>query len=159
LVSRTNEVDEKDTFLIYWWMDEVLAEGQLAWRVAFATDELLHKYDSYVEFVEEADFIDWIRDYRYAFIPYVEMRDFQWIEIGWRASENPHRYQQSVLFSAGDLPPGVPFVVKPVFRGMPNNGLSFLDTNGVRRYFAIYLNMASWDENPSDFTIIEFNGE
>jgi hypothetical protein len=69
-------------------------------------------------------------------------------------------YKQSVLFSAGDLPPGVPFVVTTMNGSMPGKGISFLDTNGDRRYFAISECMGGpYEGFGGTFVIIEFDGD
>jgi len=163
IILETNETYDKIVFDTRSGVDAVYIDGQLAWSVAYATDEFLSEYDSYVEFIEEADFIDWIRDYRYAFLSNITLYDFQWIELGGSLSYGDNGVflanKENVLYSAGDLPPGVPFVVTPIFRNMSDRGISFLDENGMRRYFRITLSMAGDEGLGAAFVIIEFDGD
>jgi len=154
LVTETNEVDGRIVFDYNTEADEVLVDGRLALRVAFATDELLSEYDSYVEFIGDEV------GNKYLFLPFITLRDFQWIKINHKSVEGMSGfqfYQQSVLYPAGDLPSGVPFVVTTMNDDMPLRGISFLDANGARRYFAITLNQAEPEERPGTFIIFEFD--
>jgi len=143
------DMDDRLTFDINRGADEVLVDGEIAWRVAFATDELLSEYDSYVEFAHDE------RGRRIFVVPYITLYDFQWIEV---RQEEFKDYQQSVLYSAGDLLVGVPFVTYHWELGTsPHRGLSFVDANGERRYFAIGAGQTEAPEAEGWFIIYEFD--
>jgi hypothetical protein len=153
------EVNNKYFFDFNFETDAVFVDGEVVWRVAFATDEFLNEYDSYVLFIEEDGVPIELREYKYAFLPYTTLRDFQWIEIGQAMTEGVlgiQYYERNVLHSAGDLPPGMPFVISPMFSDMPRRGVSYLDANGERRKFAIILNEAEPEDRLGTFIIINF---
>jgi len=56
--------------------DEILTYGETSVKLAFATDVLLSKYNSYIEFIDDEI------GYELVLIPYVELLDFKWIEVG-----------------------------------------------------------------------------
>jgi len=132
--------------------DEVLVDGQVVLRIYFATDDFSNSYDSHIEFIDN-DMGYWV-----VFMPYVAMYDFQWIEVCHNFfDDRMETYQQRVLYYAGDLSQGIPFVVMHQELGsMLVRGISFTDKIGVRRNFAVGLNMASPEERPGTFIINKF---
>jgi beta-lactamase regulating signal transducer with metallopeptidase domain len=104
-------------------------------RIDLATDELLNKYDSYNEFIEFKD-----EDYqRIVITPYIELKNFKFIEIGYDESENKVKYfEKNVLYSIDKLLPQKPFVVTWMEWGsIPHRGISFVDENNKTRSFYI----------------------
>jgi len=159
-IEETNNEYGRIVFSFNWETDAALSDGKLAFRVVYVTDEFLSKYDSNVKFVEEGGVPVDSRDFQYAFLPYTTLYDFQWIGIGTWEIEGVvgiQFYKRSVLYSAGDLPPGVPFIVTPKFQDMPGRGISFVDENRERRYFMVLPNMADQEERPGSFIILEFD--
>jgi len=162
--TESNEVNDKIIFDVNIETDEVLVDDRVAWKVAYARDELLNKYDSYVDFIdddisEELALLIYTEELRLAFLPYITLYDFQWIEVGFNEVENIlgyQFYQRSVLYSVGDLQSGVPFVVTALNQPIPHRGISFVDENGKRRYFAINRKQAEPDEREGSFIILEF---
>jgi hypothetical protein len=153
LATGPTEVDNSEiTWGIDMHADEILANGNAILKVAVATDELLSEYSSNIEFVDDET------GYKFAFLPYVTIHDFQWIEVNHRIADNMIvHYQQSVLYSAGDLSPDMPFVVTSMDDDMPRRGISFADEYSERKYFAITLNQAEPEERPGTFIILEFD--
>ena len=149
--AETSESNDKIIFDFNWenWeFDEALVDGEPVFRVAHMTEELLSAYDYYVEFTSEE------RGLKIAILPYIMMYDFQWIEISRDfPNDGTQFYQRNVLYSAGDLPSGVPFVVYHWQLGtLPHRAISFLDAGGEKRYFAICF---SNSDGPESFVIIE----
>jgi hypothetical protein len=131
--------------------DTIQADGKAVLKVLEATEEFLSEYNSYIEFVDNEI------GFKFAFIPHITIRNFQWIEVNHRMGDNNIvYYQQSVLYSAGDLTPGTPFVVISMDDDMPRRGISFVDEQDKRRYFAIMGNVADPEERPGMFIIMEF---
>ena len=153
LVAVTYGTDKKFEFDFNYESDEVLSDGKVIFKMEFATDEFLSKYDSYIEFIDNE------MGCKFAILPDITLREFQWIEIGNTTTEGVlgvQYYKRSVLYSAGDLLSNIPFVVKAMDDDMPIRGISFLDANDERCYFAIALNQAEPSERPGKFIIIEF---
>jgi len=131
-------------------------DGRVAWRVELATEENLRPYNTPVEFVEFPE-----EGYqRIAIIPNIEMRDFQWFEVGSNdESEDVDSmfYVRNVLHRAGDLEAHTPFVVTWMeFGTMPHRGFSFVDANGERRHYTVGMNNAYPYEGHGMFSIGHF---
>jgi len=149
----TVEVNDRITFDINREMDAVFVDGEIAWSVVQVTDEFLSEYDSYVEFIDNEIGI------RIAILPHTTLYDFRWIGIGWRFFDDRNEnYERVVLYSAGELQAGIPFVIMHREMGsLPHRGISFVDANGERRYFTVGLSMAGPPESPGAFIIREFD--
>jgi len=161
---ESNEVNDEIVFDINRATDEVFVDGKLVWRLAFAANVDLNEYDSYIEFIDgrvDEELANWVysEGRRYVFVPYATLYDFQWVSVGQGMTEGVTGlwyYQQNVLYSAGNLPSGTPFVVTTLNGSTPHQGISFLDENGERRGFAISISMASYPEGfGGTFVIVE----
>ena len=151
------ELNSKIVFDVNIETDEVSVDDKIAWSVVFVTDEFLSEYEFYVEPISNER-----GEHRIAILPYITMREFQWIEVGNIITDDVvgiQHYKKSALDSVGDLSPGVPFVARHWELGtFAHRGISFLDEHGERRYFAISFNQAP-DERAGNFIIIEFDGK
>jgi len=164
-VVEPNEVNDKIVFDVNWATDEILTDGRSVLRVTFATAEILREYDAHIEFVdndisEELALLIYAENLRLAFLPSIELREFQWIEVGHTMTENVEGiqyYKRSVIYSVDNLQPEMPFIVTAMDDDMPRRGISFLDENGERRYFAITRNQSEPFMRPGTFIILEFD--
>ena len=104
-------------------------------RVDLATDELLDKYDSFYEYVNDkdgADVLIWTD---------TKIKDFAFITIKHEVKNKLHYFPGDTLFSIDELPPEKPFIVKLLIPGTVSwYGISLLDEKGVKRYYTIDLN-------------------
>lgn len=120
-------------------------------HIALATDELLNRYDSFHEYINNEDgarLIIWTD---------TVIKDFDFITVdhddtGGKLSFLPG----DTLFSVDELSPEKPFVVKLLIPGStPAYGISFVDENGVERYFSINLSGRGADEAPPYYLLEE----
>jgi len=161
--SPSVEVNDRIAFDINMATSEVFVDGELALRMTFSGNINLSEYDSYIEFVDyrvsdELAYLAYNRGSRYVFLPYTTLYDFQWVDVGITMVQDVLGfifYQRNVLYSFGDLPAGVPFVVTAMNGSNPQRGISFLDENGERRGFAISLSMAGDEGHGGAFAIVE----
>ncbi|MDR2546648.1 MAG: hypothetical protein LBC96_03940, partial [Lachnospiraceae bacterium] len=93
-------------------------------------------------------------------IPYIKIRDFQWIEVVQTMTEGVLGVQYSikdVLFSAGELLPGTPFIVVYTDRSsIPFRAISFIDENNERRQFLVFENLRSPEDRLGSFVFYEY---
>jgi hypothetical protein len=126
-------------------------------HIGRATDELLSKYNSFHEYINDEGgdrLIIWTD---------TEVKDFAFISINCTDMGDKVSYDAGdALFSPGNLSPEKPFVVKLLIPGsLPAYGISFVDQNGLKRYFTINLDGRGEEEAPPYF-LHEFengNGE
>lgn len=116
-------------------------------HIADVTDELLSKYDSFHEYINNEDgasLVIWtdkaIKDFAFIAVDFDVTGD----ELSFIAGET--------LFSIDELSPEKPFVLKLLFPGaIPSYGISFVDENGVERHYTINLSGQGADEAPPYF--------
>lgn len=123
-------------------------------QIDIATDELLGEYDSFYEYVNDEDgerLIIWTDK---------EVEDFAFISVDYEDTEDEIAYHAgNILYSIDELSPKKPFVVKLLTPGLvPAYGVSFLDENGVERYYTINLSGRDPEEAPPYF-LLEFENE
>jgi len=125
-------------------------------QIAFATDELLSRYENFHEFihVEEAEYMIISTD------AHVTDFEFVWLNnsfelLDWDVEEDTelHFFVENVIYSAGELTPEMPFKVRTWgdWGHLPRIGVSFTDTNGVARYFHIQQSMMDGALNITEF--------
>jgi hypothetical protein len=119
-------------------------------HIAIATDELLGKYASYHEYEadELARIIIWTD---------TVIKDFAFITVKYDDTGDQFTFSQGdILFSLDELSPDKPFVAD-IFSPeiLPVNGISFLDENGVKRYFCIQADGRGAEEAPP-YLFLEF---
>lgn len=123
-------------------------------HIALATDELMNKYDSSHEYINDEDgarLIIWTDE---------KIKDFAFISVDYEGTGDKISYLAGdILFSVDELSPEKPFVVKLMIPGsVLAYGISFLDENGVQRYFAINLDGRGAEEAPPYFLLEFENG-
>jgi len=125
-------------------------------HVALATNELLNKYDSFHEYINDEDgarLIIWtdtaVKDFAFITVDHDDTGD----KLSFLAGDT--------LFSIDELSPEKPFVVKLLIPGsMPAYGISFVDENGVDKLFSINLSGRGIEEAPPYYLLDESgNGE
>lgn len=123
-------------------------------HIELATDELLNKYDLYHEHINDE------AGARLIITTDTEIKDFAFISIKSEDTGNKLCYfAGNTLFSVDEMSPQKPFVVKLLFPGsLPSYGISFVDENGVQRYFAINLSGRDPEEAPPYFLLEFENG-
>ncbi len=120
-------------------------------HIAIAEEERLSEYDSFHEYTADEDslkLIIWtdtkIKDFAFIAVGYVETGD----EISLCAGDT--------LFSVDELLPEKPFVVEMTApEVLPPYGISFMDENGVKRYFSINADGRGAEE-ASPYFLLEF---
>ncbi|MFA5537252.1 MAG: hypothetical protein WDA53_08800 [Bacillota bacterium] len=120
-------------------------------HIDLAVDELISKYDSFYEYISDeggTGLIIWTD---------IELRDFAFIFIDQHDTDDGlSLLPGDKLFSVEKLSSEKPFVVTLLTPGLvPAYGVSFLDENNARRYFAINLDGRGEDEAPPYF-LLEF---
>jgi len=120
----------------------------------------LSQIEHYHEFVYSES------DIRVIFVTEATVRDFRVLSIVWNddyfnegAGEGERRYSVSdVLYHLDELTPGVPFVMEGGISGggsaLATDGFSFIDEDGVVRYFAFHASGYEGDTMP--YSIKEF---
>lgn len=121
-------------------------------HIARTTDELLNKYDSFHEYInnEDGDTLIIRTD--------TEIKDFAFISVNYDdTGDKISLLAGDTLFSVDELSPEKPFVVKLLDPGgvLPVYGISFVDENGVERYYSINLSGRGVEEAPP-YSLIEF---
>jgi hypothetical protein len=122
-------------------------------HIALATDELLNKYDSFHEYINDedgAELIIWTD---------IVIKDFAFIAVDHDDAGGKLSFLAGdALFSVEELSPEKPFVVKLVIPGsIPAYGISFADENGAERFFSINLSGRGANEAPP-YYLLEENG-
>lgn len=119
-------------------------------NVDYMTDELLNKYNSFDEFIEDESLP------RIIFTTNITVKDFKFIEIDFRDGDEDFTFFESkVLSSLEELSPEKPFVVTWMEQGtIPHRGISFIDETDTTRYF--YIAMSGKD---GSIFIDEFKNE
>jgi len=125
-------------------------------QVAFATDELLNQYENFHTFihVEEAEYMIIMTD--------TPITNFAFISVGnsfdladWDIDEDTELYffAEDVLYSAGELTPETPFMVRTWgdWGMMPRIGITFTDASNVTRYFHIQQSMMDGELHITQF--------
>ena len=126
--------------------------GEAIISIAVATEERC--YDSFVEFIELEGEIH----QKIIIVPNMPLHDFRWIEIGLGGTRGLYFYNIDI-YEAGEITPERPFLVTWQSRGwaFPHRGISFVDGYGVTRFFSLFQNEASFEENPGGrFMLNEF---
>ncbi|MEA4946474.1 MAG: hypothetical protein VB058_02765 [Oscillospiraceae bacterium] len=125
-------------------------------HISLATDELSKKYDSFHEYINDeggARLIIW---------PDTEAKDFAFISISIRQEDLAGKlsyFAGDTLFLVDELSPEKPFVVDLLIPGaMPAYGISFVDENGVEKYYIIQLSGRGAEEAPPYFFLEFENG-
>lgn len=123
-------------------------------HIAIATDELLNKYDSYHEYSCEAG------DVRVIIWTDTEIKDFAYFSVNHDVTGGKIFYLAGdILFSADELSPEKPFVAEIMAPEIfPINGISFMDENGVKKYYTIQLSGRGVEEAPPYFFLEFENG-
>ncbi len=142
----------------YTWLFNIYngfsAESVLGnFHIALATDELLNKYDSFHEYINDedgAELIIWTD---------IVIKDFAFIAVDHDDAGGKLSFLAGdALFSVEELSPEKPFVVKLVIPGsIPAYGISFADENGAERFFSINLSGRGANE-ASPYYLLEENG-
>ncbi len=122
--------------------------------IDLATDERLEKYDSFYKYVSDGigeTAIIWtdmkLKDFTFFYVIYEEKGTFSFAS-SFRAGDT--------LFAAPELSPEKPLVAKlTASEILPIYGLSFLDVNGVKRYYSINEG-GRGPEEAHHFDLIEF---
>jgi hypothetical protein len=102
----------------------------------FATDELINSFESYESYDDLSDTHYGDGAQRIFITTNIAVKDFSYIHVGF---DNDGRVRPiEVLFTLDELLPDKPFVVNWTEVGsLPQRGFSFVDENGVTRYFTI----------------------
>ncbi len=122
-----------------------------SFHIALATDELLNKYDSFYEYINDkngARLIIWTD---------IEVKDFSFISIkNDNTGSELSYFAGDTLFSVDEFSPEKPFVVNLLIPGtVPAYGISFVDENGVEKYYTIQLSGRGAEEAPP-YYFLEF---
>lgn len=128
--------------------------GEIVIGITLATDDSLANYDTFAEFIEidrEAASFQKI-----IIAPNMPLYDFRWFEIG-HGMEDFYFYNIDI-HEVGEVSSTRPFLVSWHPGGtFPHKGISFVDYNGVTRYFSLNTNEASFGESPRGrYVLIEF---
>ena len=123
-------------------------------HIDLATDELLKKYSSVYEYINDEDganVIIWTD---------TTVKDFAFITVNYKESDNSLSYSAGeILFSVDELTPDKPFVVKLLIPGLiPAYGITYVDESGVTRYYSINLDGRGPEEAPPYF-LLEFENK
>ncbi|MCL2764935.1 MAG: hypothetical protein FWD40_06610 [Treponema sp.] len=112
-------------------------------RVTIATDEILSRLNDYFDVTEEyAPYSQNI-----VFTAGAELHDFRYIEIELDFEHEPVRIIERSVMGYLNMSPEDALVVSWTDAGtMPRAGISFIDENNQRRYFAIIANHADPEE-------------
>lgn len=117
--------------------------GEIIIGIAVATDE--RNYDSFAELIEFE--CDCEGPHELIIVPNMPLYDFRWIGIG--HSFYDFYFYNTDIYEAGEITPTRPFLVTWRAGGtFPHRGISFVDNNGVTRYFSLNTNNACFDESP-----------
>ena len=111
------------------------ASEEISVSVDYATEEFLSKFNLYKVYIEFED-----EGYqRIAFTTTEAVKDFKFIEVGHRIEkDNFIFFEENVLCSIAELLPEEPLVVTWLEQGtIPHRGISFIDAEGITRYFSI----------------------
>ncbi|MCL2593259.1 MAG: hypothetical protein FWD82_07820 [Defluviitaleaceae bacterium] len=138
---------------------DVLQNSEATIQIAFATDELLSRFESFHEFVhvEEVEhMIIWtdthVTDFKFIWLS----NSFDLVD--WDVDEDTELYffEEDVIYSVGELTPEVPFKVRTFgdWGMMPRIGISFTDANAITRYFHIQQSMMDGSLNITEFEAI-----
>jgi len=114
-------------------------------HIARTTDELLNKYASFHEYIDNKDGDTLIIRTDTA------IKDFAFISVKYDdTGDKVSLLAGDTLFSVDELSPQKPFVVKMLDPGgvLPAYGISFVDENGVKRYYSINLDKRGVEEAP-----------
>jgi len=108
-------------------------ESSINIRIESFADEILNKYSSVHEYINDEDgdkLIIWAD---------TVLKDFNFITVDYADKENKFSFRaMDKLFSVDELSPEKPFVVKlKIPEGIPAYGISFVDENGAVRYYTI----------------------
>ncbi|NLP47522.1 MAG: hypothetical protein GX345_01095 [Clostridiales bacterium] len=120
--------------------------------VAYMTDELLEKYDSFHEFTEGQD----ENSQKIIFTTNLAVKDFSFIEVAYEDKGTDFTFfENRVLYSMEELSPTKPLAVTWMEQGtIPHRGISYIDENGKTRYF--YITMSGED---GSLLLLEFMNE
>lgn len=115
------------------------------------TDKLLDKYNSFHEYINNEDgdrLIIWTD---------AEIKDFAFISVDHNDKGDKISFiTGDILTSIDELLPEKPFVVKLLIPGLvPAHGISFVDKNGVKRYYTINLS-GRGEEEGAPYFLLEF---
>ena len=124
-------------------------------HISRTTDELLNKYDSFHEYIINGDGDTLIIRTDTA------IKDFAFISVNYDDTGGKvSLLAGDTLFSVDELSPEKPFVVKLLDPGgvLPTYGISFVDENGVKRYYSINLDKRGVEEAPPYFLLEFENG-
>jgi len=127
-----------------------------AWvRFTRVSEEVLDALESYHLFVDSVNEMRWdFDDIRLPLIDHegtrreaialttdVTLRDFRWLSLNNWFAEEGHIAETITLFSLDELTPEKPFIFAYFGLGtMPHRGMSFVDEEGITRYFAFVHN-------------------
>lgn len=120
-------------------------------HIAPVTDELMSKFNSFHEYTNDEDgekLVIWTDK---------AVTDFAFISVECDAAgDGVSCVAGDTLFLVDELAPEKPFAVKLMIPGtFPAYGISFVDENGVQRYFTINMDGRGADEAPPYF-LLEF---
>ncbi len=117
-----------------------------------ATEEDLANFDSYFSYIND------MNGDRLLIYPDVKIYNFIFFPIVLdESSETASFFAGETLFSVDELTPEKPFVLKLQIPGSAQSyGISFIDENGVVRYFTIYLSGRGEEEGPP-YILLESN--
>jgi len=124
-------------------------------HIARATDELLNKYDLFHVYISDED------GDRLIILTDKAIKDFAFISVNYDdTGDKISLLAGDTLFSIEELSPEKPFVVKLLDPGgvLPAYGISFVDENGVKRYYSINMDRRGVEEAPPYF-LLEFEIE
>jgi len=130
-------------------------------QIAFATDELMSQFESFHEYIN-AESGEWM-------IIWTDtpVTDFEYIKIGNDVGSDDYTFFffEHVIHTIGELVPEKPFMVKShgQIGTYPSYGVSFIDTNNVKRYFYTYEDMqdgsliiAEFENKTFDDIVVQF---
>lgn len=125
-------------------------EEKISISIGYAPAEIFGEYNFFEE--EHAGY----ETERIMFSTNVTVKDFQFIEIGFReGNADIQFYEAAALYMLDELSPERPLVVTWVEQGsVPHRGISFLDENDTTRYF--YISKSGEDDS---LLLIEFEQE
>lgn len=108
----------------------VIAAAELS--IADATDELLSGYASYDEISVETEYAR-----RAVITTNVPAKEFKLFHVA--VNEDGYYFENGIIYSTDALLPEKPFVVSAEYQPgvAPNKAVSFLDENGITKYFLI----------------------
>lgn len=125
-------------------------------HIGAATEENIGQYSSVLKYVQDEDGASII-------IRTDEpLKDFAFITVNFKEVGNALIYSVGkILFSAQELTPEKPFVVKMLFIGdvAPSYGISYTDNNGAKKYYTLNLDGRGIEEAPPYFLLEFKNGK